>query len=118
MQAGDSQFRKKRRCLLVQFEFPSKELNARLHCTQVEVNDNLINLMEDAQEMVFSHNMKANGISRIRVSEEENNTKWCVVSHRWTCCNTSTILCHRQLKLLFRGSFTSIINQTQIVLLQ
>ena len=55
------------------FNLNFKDLNARLHCTQVEVNDNLINLMEDAQEMVFSHDMKANGISRIRVSEPEKN---------------------------------------------
>ena len=50
-----------------------KALNAKLHCTQVEVHDNLIDLMEDAQEMVFSHEMKANGISRIRVSEPDKN---------------------------------------------
>ena len=48
--------------------------NARLHITQVEIHDNLINLMEDAQEMVFSHDIKSNGISRIRIFEEENNT--------------------------------------------
>ena len=30
--------------------------------------------MEDAQEMVFSHDIKSNGISRIRIFEEENNT--------------------------------------------
>ena len=55
------------------FNLNFKDLNARLHCTQVEVHDNLIDLMEDAQEMVFSHDMKANGISRIRVSEPEKN---------------------------------------------
>ena len=27
--------------------------------------------MEDAQEMVFSHDLKSNGISRIRISNEE-----------------------------------------------
>ena len=55
------------------FNLNFKALNAKLHCTQVEVHDNLIDLMEDAQEMVFSHEMKANGISRIRVSEPDKN---------------------------------------------
>ena len=55
------------------FNLNFKDFNARLHCTQVEVHDNLIDLMEDAQEMVFSHDMKANGISRIRVSEPKKN---------------------------------------------
>ena len=54
------------------FNLNFKKFNARLHCTQVEVHDNLIDLMEDAQEMVFSHDMKANGISRIRVANNEN----------------------------------------------
>ena len=48
--------------------------NARLHITQVEIHDNLINLMEDAQEMVFSHDIKSNGISRIRIIEKERKT--------------------------------------------
>ena len=30
--------------------------------------------MEDAQEMVFSHDIKSNGISRIRIIEKERKT--------------------------------------------
>lgn len=55
------------------FNLNFSNFNARLHCTQVEIHDNLIDLMEDAQEMVFSHDAKANGISRIRVSNKELN---------------------------------------------
>ena len=55
------------------FNLRFSNFNARLHCTQVEILDNLIDLMEDAQEMVFSHDVKANGISRIRVSEGNHN---------------------------------------------
>lgn len=47
--------------------------NARLHCTSIEVRDNLVDLMNDAQDMVFSHEQKANGISRIRVTNNEKN---------------------------------------------
>ncbi len=53
------------------FNLRFSQFNARLHCTQIEVRDNLIDLMEDAQEMVFSHDLKSNGISRIRISDEE-----------------------------------------------
>jgi gliding motility-associated lipoprotein GldD len=56
------------------FNLKFDRFNARLHCTQVEVHDNLYDLMEDAQDMVFSHDIKANGINRIRVSEEEHGT--------------------------------------------
>jgi gliding motility-associated lipoprotein GldD len=48
------------------------QFKARLHCTQVDVNENLIALMNDAQAMVFSHEMKANGISRVRITEEDS----------------------------------------------
>lgn len=47
--------------------------NARLHCTSLELRDNLMTLMNDAQEMVFSHDKKSNGISRIRVSNKEKH---------------------------------------------
>lgn len=47
--------------------------NARLHCTSLEMRDNLVDLMNDAQDMVFSHEKKANGISRIRVQNDEKN---------------------------------------------
>ena len=53
------------------FNLRFKQFNARLHCTQVDVNGNLVELMEDAQEMVFSHDLKSNGISRIRVSNDD-----------------------------------------------
>ncbi len=53
------------------FNLKFESLNARLHFTQVEVRGNLIDLMEDAQEMVFSHDMKSNGISRLRVAKED-----------------------------------------------
>ena len=53
------------------FNLRFNQFNARLHCTQVEVRDNLLELMEDAQEMVFSHDVKSNGISRIRVSNKQ-----------------------------------------------
>ena len=56
------------------FNLKFDRFNARLHCTQVEVHDNLYDLMEDAQDMVFSHDIKANGISRIRISEDEHGT--------------------------------------------
>ena len=56
------------------FNLRFSNFNARLHCTQVEIHDNLIDLMEDAQEMVFSHDIKSNGISRIRIIEKERKT--------------------------------------------
>lgn len=47
--------------------------NARLHCTSLEMNGDLVDLMNDAQDMVFSHEKKANGISRYRILNEEKN---------------------------------------------
>lgn len=55
------------------FNISYPQFNARLHCTTMEVRDNLVDLMNDAQDMVFSHEKKANGISRIRVVNEEKN---------------------------------------------
>ena len=55
------------------FNLRFNQFNARLHCTQVDVSNNLVDLMEDAQEMVFSHDMKSNGIRRIRVTEYEKS---------------------------------------------
>lgn len=49
------------------FNLRFSDFNARLHCTDVPINNNLESLMIDAQELVFSHDMKASGISRIRV---------------------------------------------------
>lgn len=51
--------------------FPS--FNARLHCTDVVLEDNLGVLIQDAQELVFSHDHKANGISRTRVINEQTD---------------------------------------------
>lgn len=49
------------------FNLRFSNFKARLHCTDLPVNDNLEALMIDAQELVFSHDMKASGIGRIRV---------------------------------------------------
>jgi len=38
--------------------------NARLHCTEVPVNDGLPALMSDAQSLVFGHEVAASGIRR------------------------------------------------------
>jgi len=51
--------------------FPS--FNARLHCTDVILEDNLEALIQDAQDLVFSHDHKASGISRIRVINEQTD---------------------------------------------
>jgi len=59
------------------FNLRFSDFNARLHCTDVPINNNLQLLMNDAQELVFSHDMKASGISRIRVEgagKSENPT--------------------------------------------
>jgi gliding motility-associated lipoprotein GldD len=55
------------------FNLRFPHFKARLHCTQVEIDNNLVGLMNDAQDMVFSHEMKSNGISRIRISEDDIN---------------------------------------------
>ncbi|MGY8917046.1 MAG: gliding motility lipoprotein GldD [Flavobacteriales bacterium] len=55
------------------FNIRFSEFNARLYCTDVPVKNNLESLMNDAQELVFSHDMKASGISRIRVGGLETS---------------------------------------------
>ena len=57
------------------FNLRFSDFNARLHCTDVPINNNLESLMIDAQELVFSHDMKASGISRIRVEGGGNSEK-------------------------------------------
>ena len=57
------------------FNLRFSDFNARLHCTEIPVNNNLEALMIDAQELVFSHEIKASGISRIRVEGVVNNVK-------------------------------------------
>ena len=47
--------------------------NARLHCTDLMLDNNLEVLIKDAQDLVFSHDHKANGIRRIRVVNEQTN---------------------------------------------
>lgn len=51
--------------------FPT--LNARLHCTDLVLENNLEVLIQDAQDLVFSHDHKANGISRTRINNEQTN---------------------------------------------
>ena len=53
------------------FNLSFPDYNARFHCTEVEINGNLESLMNDSEEAVFTHEAKANGISRIRVNEKE-----------------------------------------------
>jgi len=55
------------------FNLRFSDFNARLHCTDVPINKNLESLMIDAQELVFSHDMKASGISRIRVEGSDKS---------------------------------------------
>jgi gliding motility-associated lipoprotein GldD len=57
------------------FNLRFSDFNARLHCTDVPINNNLELLMNDAQELVFSHDMKASGISRIRVEGAVKSVK-------------------------------------------
>lgn len=49
------------------FNIRFPRFKARLHCTDLPIKNNLEALMIDAQELVFNHDMKASGISRIRV---------------------------------------------------
>ena len=49
--------------------FPT--FNARLHCTDMMLDNNLDVLIQEAQDLVFSHDHKANGIRRIRVVNEQ-----------------------------------------------
>ena len=49
--------------------FPT--FNARLHCTDIMLDNNLDVLIQDAQDLVFSHDQKANGIRRIRVVNKQ-----------------------------------------------
>lgn len=53
------------------FNLSFPDYNARFHCTEVEIQENLASLMNDSEESVFNHEAKANGISRIRVNNKE-----------------------------------------------
>jgi len=49
------------------------KFKARLHCTNILLDDNLESLIKDAQDLVFSHDLKASGISRTRVYNENSS---------------------------------------------
>ncbi|PCJ80700.1 MAG: gliding motility lipoprotein GldD [Bacteroidetes bacterium] len=55
------------------FNIRFPDLNARLHCTSIVLDNNLELLIKDAQELVFSHDLKASGISRTRVYNDLSN---------------------------------------------
>jgi gliding motility-associated lipoprotein GldD len=47
------------------------DFNARLYCTNISIEDNLEALIKDAQDLVFSHELKASSIRRSRVINNE-----------------------------------------------
>lgn len=49
------------------FNLVAPRFNAKMHVTEVQVNNNLTQLLEDAQSMVFGHEVAASGLRQQRL---------------------------------------------------